>query len=136
MKTMKCEAYGYINFVNVTEVDMQEIETMLDRYFIKNKNDSDENNSYPTRYLVDVSVDFDTTKKAIRELCNRYRDKIDYLYILWREEENEKHHSDDKERSSNYSRKINLLSEHEEGTLKIVMEEESWTLTSAREIFL
>jgi len=133
---MKYEAYGYINFINVTEVDMQEIETMLDRYFIKNKNDSDENNSYPTRYLVDVSVDFDTTKKAIRELCNRYRDKIDYLYILWREEENEKYHSDDKERSCNYVKKINFSSEHKEGTLRIVMEEESWTLTSAREMFL
>ena len=29
-----------------------------------------------------------------------------------------------------------FLSEHEEGTLRIIMEEESWTLTSAREIFL
>mgnify|MGYP006947959696 CR=1 FL=1 len=133
---MKYEAYGYINFINVTESDMQEIESLLDRYFLKNKSDSDEENNYPTGYLLDVSVDLDTTKEAIRELCNSYRDKIDYLNIFWREDESKKHHSDDKNRSRNYSKRVDFLSEHKEGTLGIVMEEESWTFTSAGEVFL
>lgn len=133
---MKCEAYGDINFKNITEDEMQEIESLLDRYFLKNKDDSNEENNYPNRYLVDVSVDLDTTKEAIRELCNRYRDKIGHLNIFWREDESKKHNSDDKKRSRNYSKRVDFLSEHKEDILRIVMEEESWTLTSAGEVFL
>lgn len=133
---MKFDAFGYINFKNVTEDDMHDIESLLDRYFLKNEDNDGELNKENNRYLVDTAVDLDTTKEAIRELCNRYRDKIGHLNIFWREDESKKHNSDDKKRSRNYSKRVDFLSEHKEDILRIVMEEESWTLTSAGEVFL
>mgnify|MGYP006976988490 FL=1 len=34
---MKFDAFGYINFKNITEAEMQDIESLLDRYFLKNE---------------------------------------------------------------------------------------------------
>lgn len=78
---MKLDAFGNINFKNITEDDMQEIESLLDRYFIKNADNDGELNKEYNSYFVDAAVDLDTIRTALRELCEHHRDKIDWATV-------------------------------------------------------
>ena len=100
---MKFDAFGYINFKNVTEGDMQEIESLLDRYFLKNEDNDGELNKENNRYLIDTAADLNTVQTALRELFDYHRDKIDYVNIDWKEDETIKYSFDDKKRSYNLS---------------------------------
>lgn len=134
---MRFDAFGYINFKNVTEDDMQEIESLLDRYFIKNADNDGELNKDNNRYLVDAAVDLNTVQTALRELFDHHRDKIDYVNINWKEDETIKYSFDGKKRSYNYSRSIHFLSEEQvDRTMRIVAKEESATFASAEETFI
>lgn len=134
---MKLDAFGNINFKNITEDDMQEIEYLLDRYFIKNADNDGELNKENNRYFVDAAVDLETIRTALRELCEHHRDKIDWINIEWRESETIKYSLDDKKRSYNYSRSIHILSEEQvDRTIRIVAKEKSATFSSAEETFI
>ena len=134
---MKFDAFGYINFKNITEDEMQEIESLLDRYFLKNEDNDGELNKENNRYLIDTAVNLDTVQTALRELCDHHRDKIDYVNIDWKEDETIKYSFDDKKRSYNYSRSIHFLSEEQVGkTMRIVAKEESATFASSKETFI
>lgn len=134
---MKLDAFGNINFKNITEDDMQEIESLLDRYFIKNADNDGELNKENNSYFVDAAVDLDTIRTALRELCEHHRDKIDWINIEWREAETIKYFLDDKKRSYNYSRSVHILSEEQvDRTMRIVAKEESATFSSAEETFI
>lgn len=134
---MKLDAFGNINFKNITEDDMQEIESLLDRYFIKNADNDGELNKENNSYFVDAAVDLDTIRTALRELCEHHRDKIHWINIEWREAETIKYFLDDKKRSYNYSRSVHILSEEQvDRTMRIVAKEESATFSSAEETFI
>lgn len=134
---MKFDAFGYINFKNITEDEMQDIESLLDRYFLKNEDNDGELNKEHNRYLVDAAVNLDTVQTALRKLCDHHRDKIDYVNIDWKEDETIKYSFDDKKRSYNYSRSIHFLSEEQvDRTMRIVAKEESATFASAKETFI
>lgn len=134
---MKLDAFGNINFKNITEDDMQEIESLLDRYFIKNADNDGELNKENNSYFVDAAVDLDTIRTALRELCEHHRDKIDWINIEWRESETIKYSLDDKKRSYNYSRSVHILSEEQvDRTIRIVAKEKSATFASAEETFI
>ena len=134
---MKLDAFGNINFKNITEDDMQEIESLLDCYFIKNADNDGELNKENNRYFVDAAVDLETIRTALRELCEHHRDKIDWINIEWRESETIKYSLDDKKRSYNYSRSVHILSEEQvDRTIRIVAKEKSATFSSAEETFI
>ena len=134
---MKFDAFGNINFKNITEDDMQEIESLLDRYFIKNEDNDGELNKENNRYLIDTAADLNTVQTALRELFDYHRDKIDYVNIEWKEDETIKYSFDDTKRSYNYSRSIHFLSEEQvDKTMRIVAKEESVTFASSKETFI
>lgn len=134
---MKFDAFGYINFKNITEDEMQDIESLLDRYFLKNEDNDGELNKEHNRYLVDTAVDLNTVQTALRELFDHHRDKIDDVNIDWKESETVKCFIDDKKRNYSYSRSIHFLSEEQvDRTMRIVAKEKSATFASSKETFI
>lgn len=132
---MKHEAYGHFAFENTTDRDKQQIEAILVPHFPNVKEKEDNSHGTSLQYIVDGSVSLDTTKSAIREICRYHGDKLDWLEIYWKEDETEKHHSNNEKRSHDYSRRVDFLSEWQQGKLRIFAEEESATFASSEEVF-